>query len=346
MKIAITFLVCLGLIAFALLELPSGSHAFQTPTARRAPQGKRMRPRFRPGEVLVRYRSESMAQARTGRTVVAAPSGDLVPAEVERFDGSELISGLRLVRVAPSQTLEAITALRRQPDVLYAEPNYILKADSTFPNDEHLSRQYGLTRINAPAAWDITTGSSSVVVAVVDQGIDTAHQDLAANIWTNPSPGSIAGISGDVHGYNFNANSGTVFSNTDPETHATHVAGIIGARGNNTTGVSGVNWNIGLMSLKFLDADGFGDTADALRACNYAKQMRDLWVSQGPAKGANVRVINASFGGGEFSTPFLQAVNELNNSGILFVGAAGNIDNGTLEPNNELVPHFPSSFDA
>jgi subtilisin family serine protease len=304
-----------------------------------------MRQRFRPGEVLVRYRSESLAQARTGRTIVAAPSGELIDAQVERFDGSELIEGLRLVHVAPRQTVEAITALRRQPDVLYAEPNYILKAD-VFPNDQFLNQQYGLTRINAPAAWDITTGSSSVVVAVIDQGIDTAHQDLAANIWTNPSPGSLPNISGDLHGYNFNSNSGTVFSNTDPETHATHVAGIIGARGNNTNGVAGVNWNVGLMSLKFLDADGFGDTADAIRACNYARQMRELWVTQGPAKGANVRVINASFGGGEFSTPFLEAINQLNTAGILFVAAAGNIDNGTREPNNDLVPHFPSGFDA
>ena len=346
MRIAITFVVCLVLLTFALLELPSGSHAVQPPPSRSASVRKQKRQRFRPGEVLVRYRNESMAQARTGRTVVAAPSGELVPAQVERFDGSELISGLRLVHVAPDQTLEAVAALRRQPDVLYAEPNYILKAATTFPNDEHLSRQYGLTRINAPAAWDTTTGSSSVVVAVIDQGIDFGHPDLAPNMWTNPSPGSVPGISGDLHGFNFNDNNGTIFSETDPETHATHVAGIIGARGNNTTGISGVNWSVGLMSLKFLDANGLGDTADAIRACNYVRQMRELWLTQGPAKGANVRVINASFGGGEFSTPFLEAVNALNTAGILFVAAAGNVDNGTREPNNELVPHFPSSFDA
>ncbi|HEY2961266.1 MAG TPA: S8 family serine peptidase [Pyrinomonadaceae bacterium] len=343
MRTALTLFACLGLIILTLTEFPSHSHAsLQTQSA--APK-KRMRSRFRPGEVLVRYRTESMAQARTGKNIVTAPTGELVAADVERFDGADLISGLRLVRVAPDQTLAAVAALRRQPDVVYAEPNYILKADAV-PNDQFLNQQYGPQLIGAPSAWDVTTGSSNIVVGVIDQGIDLTHQDLSANIWTNPSPGSVAGISGDLHGYNFVDNTGTIFSNTDQETHATHVAGIIGARGNNTIGIAGINWSVGLMSLKFLDADGFGDTADAIRACNYAKQMRDLWVSQGPAKGANVRVLNASFGGGAFSQSFLDAINALNTSGILFVSAAGNIDNGTIEPDNDLVPHFPSSFGA
>ena len=350
MRIAITFVVCLGLLTFALLELPSGSQAFQTPPARSAALRKQKQQRFRPGEVLVRYRNESMAQARTGRTIVTAPNGELVPAQVERFDGSELISGLRLVKVAPEQTLEAVAALRRQPDVLYAEPNYMLRAE-VVPNDEHFlaGRQYGLARIGAQSVWDnFTTGSSNVVVGVIDQGIDFTHPDLAANVWTNPSPGSLSnlGITGDVNGYDFNNNTGTLFSNTDPESHATHVAGIIGASGNNGQGITGVNWNVRLMSLKFLDADGFGDTADAIRACNYAREMRNLWLTQGQAKGANIRVLNASFGTGEFTQAFVDAINQLNSAGILFVAAAGNVDDGTREPNNELVPHFPSGFDA
>jgi subtilisin family serine protease len=348
MRILITLFVCLGLIAFALIEFPSGSHAFQTPRARTSASGKRLRPRFRPGEVLVRYRSESLAQARTGRNIVAAPDGELIAAQVERFDGSELVKGLRLARVAPDRTLEAVAALRRQPDVLYAEPNYLLQATAV-PNDTHFiaNRQYGLAKIGVQSVWDnFTTGSANVVVGVIDQGIDATHPDLTANIWTNPSPGSVAGITGDVNGYNFNDDSGTVFSNTDPENHATHVAGIIGAAGNNDTGITGVNWSVRLMSLKFLDAEGLGDTADAIRACNYAKQMRDLWISQGPAKGANIRIVNASFGGGEFVQSFEDAINELNSSGILFVAAAGNTGNGTREPDNNLIPHFPSDFNA
>src|SRR6185436_2856937 len=101
-------------------------------------------------------------------------------------------------------TLKAVAALRAQPDVLYAEPNYIMRAAAT-PNDPLFldNRQFGLSLIGATQAWDTTTGSSNIVVGVIDQGIDTAHQDLAANIWTNPAPGSIPGITGDLHGVNF-----------------------------------------------------------------------------------------------------------------------------------------------
>jgi subtilisin family serine protease len=166
-------------------------------------------------------------------------------------------------------------------------------------------------------------------------------------MWTNPSPGSIAGITGDEHGYNFNDDNATLFSHDDLESHATHVAGIIGATGNNGEGITGVNWSVDLMSLKFLDEEsGEGDTADAIRACTYVKQMRYLWLSQGPAKGANVRVINASFGGNEFVQAFQDTINQLNASGILFVAAAGNTDNGTLEPDNNLIPTFPSDYEA
>ncbi len=280
---------------------------------------------------------------------MAAPSGDLVAADVEHFEGSELVEGLRLVRVAPDQTLEAVAALRRQPEVLYAEPNYILRA-TAIPNDQHFlaGRQYGLAKIGAQSVWDnFTTGSANVVVAVIDQGIELTHPDLEANIWTNPSPGSLPPIAGDLHGYDFNDDDSTVFSGSDFENHATHVAGIIGAKGNNGVGVTGVNWSVHLMSLKFLDEiSGEGDTADAIRACTYAKQMRDLWLTQGPAKGANIRVINASFGGNEFVQAFQDVINELNTAGILFVAAGGNKDNGTLEPDNNRIPVFPSDYEA
>ncbi len=265
-RMAVMFLACLGLILLSLTLLPSRSGAKrQSPT-----RAKSSRPRFVPGEVLVRFRSESTAQSKTGRILMATSDGRQFSAQVERFDGSDLIDGLRLVRVAPENTLSAVAALRSQPDVLYAEPNYIMRA-AVVPNDEHFGagRQYALAKIGAQQVWDnFTTGSSNVVVGVIDQGIDITHQDLQANIWTNP--GEIAGNGNDddangfvddVRGFNFFNNNGTVFSNTDPETHASHVAGIIGAVGNNSIGVTGVNWTVRLMSLKFLDADGFGDTA-------------------------------------------------------------------------------------
>ena len=350
-KFIFALLLCLGLLALAAILVPSRSGAKVQPVTKT----KGMRPRFVPGEVLVRYRTESTAQSKTGRMVFATREGRQVSAQVERFDGSDLVKGLRLARVAPGETLNAVAALRNQPDVLYAEPNYIMRA-AVVPNDEHFTanRLYGLGKIGAQQVWDnFTTGSASVVVGVIDQGIDITHQDLQPNIWTNP--GEVAGNGADddsngfvddIRGFNFVNNNGTVFSNTDPETHASHVAGIIGARGNNTIGVTGVNWTVSLMSLKFLDAVGNGDTVGAIRACNYAKTMRDLWISSGQTKGANVRVLNASFGGSAFTQSFLDSINALNTSGILFVAAAGNIDNGTIEPDNDLVPQFPAGFNA
>jgi hypothetical protein len=291
-----------------------------------------------------------MAAHRTGLLRITGQDGQLFSMKVENFEGAELVPGLRLARLSEGETLAAVAALREQPDVLYAEPNYILKADVN-PNDPHFAanRQQNMTTIGAPTAWNTKTGSTGVVVGVIDQGIDINHLDLQANIWTNPQPGAVGGgITGDLHGYNFVNNNGTVFSGADSETHASHVAGIIGAVGNNSKGVTGVNWSVGLMSLKFLDEDGFGDTVNAIRACTYAKQMKDLWeTAPVHTKGANIRVLNASFGGAGFTQAFLDSINALNTAGILMVAAAGNTpEDGTREPNNDLVPHYPSNFNA
>src|SRR5260370_42668764 len=110
--------------------------------------------------------------------------------------------------MASDDTMKAISALQARDDVLYAEPNYIVHADTTTPNDPQFSSLYGLTKIGAPDAWDTTTGNRNIVVGVVDEGIDTNHPDLLANIWNNPIQGSISGISGDAIGYNFFDNSG------------------------------------------------------------------------------------------------------------------------------------------
>jgi subtilisin family serine protease len=356
-RVLLSFSICLALLILAS-SFPISSGANPTPPAPAQvfkTQTKRGRPAFVPGEVLVRYRNESTARSKSASVRVAAIDGSLVQLDLQRFDGSDLIEGLRLARVAPEDTLKAVAALRQQPDVLYAEPNYILHADVT-PNDPNFGTQYALTKIGAAQAWDTRTGSTGagrVVIGVIDQGIDINHPDLQANIWTNPGeiPGNGIdddgnGFVDDVNGFNFVDNNGTIFSGQLSEDHATHVSGIAGAVGNNNVGVAGVNWSVGLMSLKFLDADGFGDTADAIKACNYAEKMRNLWESSGHTKGANLRVLNASFGGGAFSQSFLDALGKLNTAGILFVAAAGNIDNGTREPNNDLVPHFPSSFNV
>ena len=347
--------VCVALLVLASVSFPVRSGAqLQTEATSQKRQRQQM---FRPGEILVRYRNEPMAKSKGAQMRIAAHDGRLFSVDLKRTPGSDLLPGLRLAHVAPEETLDAIAALRQQPDVLEAEPNYILKADVT-PNDPRFlsNEQYAPSLIGAPTAWDTRTGSTGpgrVVIGVIDQGIDFNHPDLAANIWINPGEIPNNGIDDDgngfvddVRGFNFVNNNGTTFSGSATEDHATHVAGIAGAVGNNGVGVVGVNWSVGLMSLKFLDQNGFGDTSDAIDAIQYAKTMRNLWDSTGGTKGANIKVLNGSFGGALFSQQFLDAINQANAAGILFVAAAGNVDNGTLIPDNDLVPHFPSSFDA
>ncbi len=294
---------------------------------------------FVAGNVLVRFRSETAA--KTAAASVAAlrlADGGDAPLRLERFEGSDLVKGLRLAHVAPADTLAAIAALNARPDVLYAEPDYILHVEAT-PNDPSFSAQYGLNKIGAPAAWDIQTGNDTVVVGVIDEGIDVNHPDLQPNIWRNLAEANgVAGVDDDgngfvddVNGYDFTTNTGWSSSSVG-DLHATHVAGTVGARGNNGIGVTGVNWQVSLMSLKVLGATG-GSTSTITRAYAYAVMQRQ--------RGVNLRVLNNSYGGRGFSQTALDAIAQLNQAGILFVAAAGNdgLDNFN-------VPHFPSSYDV
>ncbi|MFM8538294.1 MAG: S8 family serine peptidase, partial [Planctomycetaceae bacterium] len=227
-------------------------------------------------------------------------------------------------------------------------PDFQIDASLT-PNDPLYGSLYGLHNtgqsggtagadIDAAAAWDVSTGSRDVVVAVIDEGIDFSHGDLAANMWTNPAeiPGNgvdddANGFIDDVHGFDFHNNRGNVFSAADGDLHGTHVAGTIGAVGNNATGVVGVNWQTSLMSLKFLGPDG-GSTSHAIRAGNYATMMRTTY-------GVNVRVTNNSWGGGGYVQGLLDAINAGGAANILFVAAAGNDGRNT-----DTTPSYPASY--
>ena len=140
--------ITLGLFIIAILIFPSPSRAKLEPTQVTKSSKKARRPQFRPGEIIVRYKNESMAVHRTGSQRITARSGQLMSMKVEDFGGSNLVPGLRLARVTEGDTLETVAALREQPDVLYAEPNYIMRA-TVNPNDTHFvaNRQQNMTTI-------------------------------------------------------------------------------------------------------------------------------------------------------------------------------------------------------
>jgi subtilisin family serine protease len=308
------------------------------------------KPDFVPGDILVRYRDDVQARREEARTTPLSRNGREMFVRVERFDGSNLVEGLRLARVEPEDTLDAIAALKTDPEVLYAEPNYILHREA-LPDDSRFTDLWALKNtgqqgnvgppdnnrfvngtpgadIEAEEAWKTTTGSSSVVVGIVDSGIDITHPDLQANIWTNGGESGGGketngvdddgnGFIDDVHGWDFYGNNNSVYDSPTIDDHGTHVAGTIGAVGNNGIGVTGINWHVKMMPLKFLGApDGTGTDAGAIAAINYAVMMRN--------RGVNIRVLNNSWGGGNPTQPLTDAINAANNAGILFVAAAGN----------------------
>jgi subtilisin family serine protease len=250
--------------------------------------------------------------------------------------------GVRHLKLPKGMTVkEALEIYKNDPDVEYAEPNYYRYATAT-PNDTEFDNLWGLHNtgqsvngtsgtedadLDAPEAWDITTGSSDVVIAVIDSGADYNHPDLSANIWINPGEVAGNGVDDDGNGYVDDIRGWDfVDEDNDPidsNDHGSHVAGTIAAVGNNSTGVAGLCWAAKIMVLRFLNAFGEGDTANSIRAIEYAN-----------AKGAHV--INNSWGGGGFSHALKDAIDA---SSAVVVCAAGN--DGT---DNDSTPDYPASY--
>ncbi len=285
-----------------------------------------------PDEVLVKI-------SKTGRTNTLATLND-------RFGATllEELVGNEWVRVRVPQGLsvdEAIGSLLKSGIVEAAQPNFYYRLAAT-PNDTQFATMYGLAKISAPAAWDLTTGSSSVVVADIDTGLRYTHEDLAANSWTNPGEINNNGVDDDMngfiddyYGYDFRFNDSNPI---DENGHGTHTAGTIGAVGNNALGVTGVNWNVKIMAIKIYSAGATDSTSAMLvNAYNYIRLMKE--------RGTNIRVTNNSYGDCPEACGYDQATRDaleaLGNAGVLNVFAAGNnsrnIDTG--------APHFPSSYD-
>ncbi len=291
-------------------------------------------PQYVPGEVLVKFRAgisaENMTQALAS-----------VQAQAVESIGEIAVTRLRLG--ADVEVEDAVQRLQQLSQVEYAEPNYLFHTMEVMPNDSRFGELWGMNNtgqsggtadadIDAPEAWQIQTGSREVLVAVIDTGIDYTHPDLAANIWTNPNEVPNNGVDDDNNGFVDDVR-GWDFANNDNDPmddnlHGTHVAGTIGAVGNNGMGVAGVNWEVSLMPLKFLNANGSGSTADAVKAVLYAANN-------------GARIMSNSWGGGGFSQALRDAIELANTKGALFVAAAGNEGN-----NNDQIPNYPSNYDV
>ncbi len=285
-------------------------------------------------EVLIKWRHPSDTQRQslipTRRQVALQRLG----AEFQRPVGD---SGWDVVALPEGTDARAWLSLaRRDPAVAHAELNWRYHALATV-NDRLFPRLHGLTQIGAPTAWDSTTGSSDVVVAVFDTGINLTHPDLAPVLWVNSAevPGNgidddSSGVVDDVHGADFVDNDGDP---SDDAGHGSHVAGIIAAAGNNRIGIAGVAYGCRILPIRILSADGSAISSDIVRAFDYVRALK--------ARGVNVRLLNHSWGGEYPSFAIFEAIAKCADAGILSVCAAGNDYRDT-----DLHPSYPAAYDT
>jgi uncharacterized repeat protein (TIGR01451 family) len=297
---------------------------------------------FVPGELLVRFKTDLSKNAVT--QVHMAVGANVI----REF---KVVPNLQRVRLpAKIGVPEAVKFYKKNPNVLYAEPNYIRRATQQAlltPNDAQFSQLWALHNVgqtggtpdadmDAPEAWELSTGSSTVVVAVIDTGVDYNHPDLSANMWRNALDCNSNNIDDDGNGYRddcYGIDTANGDSNPiDDNDHGTHVAGTIGARGNNSAGVVGVNWNVQIMACKFLSANGSGSDADAIECLEYVKTMKE--------RGVNIVATNNSWGGGGFSQALYDAIAAQMDAGILFIAAAGN-----ESADNDTTESYPANYD-
>ena len=290
-----------------------------------------------PGEYIVRLKNNYSTSQKSQ-----------IKESLRSYIKSEIPSQNIVVIKRPSfeNDKSVIKTLSMNEMVDVVEPNYIYHM-SRLPNDPMIDQLWGLRNIgqkdsegqlgvagvdtNVEKAWDIQTGSKKILVAVIDTGIDYNHPDLKDNVWTNEveangKPGiddDNNGVIDDIHGYNAITNSGDPL---DDQGHGSHCSGTIGAKGNDGKGIVGVNWDVSIMGVKFLDKNGSGTLENALKAIDYATKM-----------GAKVQ--SNSWGGGGFSQTLLDAIKRSNDAGALFVAAAGNEYN-----NNDTNPTYPATY--
>jgi subtilisin family serine protease len=290
------------------------------------------------GEIIVRFRDEAAVNEtalRNASKSVHSVTGGIIKKKFKKM------KSVQLVKMPENSSMrQALRAYLTHPLIKYAEPNYIIRINA-FPNDEKFNNLWGLHNtgqsggavdadIDAPEAWDITTGSESVIIAVVDTGVAINHPDLIDNIWRNSGETDCSdGADNDFNGYKDDCFGWDFLGDdndpSDLHGHGTHVSGTIAGKGNNMIGIAGVMWEARIMPLRFLGSNGAGTTADAVEAILYAN-----------SNGAHV--INNSWGGSSYSQALKDAIDA---STAVVVCAAGN--DGV---NTDISPHYPSGFSS
>ena len=286
------------------------------------------------------FTAKECAQGYRDQIVLAKPRAELRARVDAEEAGARLrvrgklsrLGDLRVVEIEGGETpVTAIARLQATGLYEFVEPDYIFHSDAT-PNDPSYPTQWALNNtgqltgstpgddIKAPAAWNILHDAPNVVVALIDGGVRIDHADLSPNLWVNPQP-----TFGDINGARFVAGvrSGDV---TDEGGHGTHVAGIMGATGNNGVGIAGVAWRVQLMVLKNSGADGASAASDSAACLDYA-------VAHG------AKLVNCSFGGAVFSQTLFTAIKAARDAGVIVVTSAGN--NGLSV---DTSPHYPSNY--
>ena len=317
----------MALLAFLLLQQAMFASIFAQDGGA-APAVTRRTPSFD-----VPYVNDEVVVKYSPRASANAVQQSLTAADARTVDVAALAPlGVKILKVPAGKVREVVTQLNQSPAVEFAEPNYLVQVADTLPNDPGWGSQYGPTHIQAPQAWDITTGSSSVVIAVIDSGVDLGHPDLAAKIWSNPGETGGGkqtngrdddndGYVDDWRGWDF------VNGDNNPQDdhgHGTHVAGIAAAASNNGVGIAGVAWGARVMPLKVLNSGGGGSNSNVAAAMT--------WAANHGAK-----VINLSLGAASPSAVMEDAVNYAYFKGVTVVAAAGN--------QNTLGVLYPAAYD-
>lgn len=296
-------------------------------------------PTYVEGELLIQFRDNTSDADK--EKVRGKANGVKIEKIKEKANGK---GELELTAVK-GDVLALASELSKDAAVEFAEPNWIYTTDATatdpyFTNGSLWGMQGGFGS-NAAAAWAAgATGSAAVYVGIIDEGIQFNHPDLNGQVWTNPYD-AVDGVDNDGNGYvddirgwDFDGNNNTIYdggTRGSQDDHGTHVSGTIAGKANNGVGVVGINWNVTLISGKFLGRRG-GTTANSVKAVDYFTDLKTR-------HGLNIVATNNSWGGGGYSQALYDAVSRANNANILFVAAAGN--SGT---NNDTTASYPSNY--